>query len=205
MIAALLATLARLIAGGNPRFVEPQVEGRQRVYFANHSSHLDFILVWAALPPRVRQRTRPVAARDYWHGGPLRRYLAGKIFRAVLVDRAGPSASVRERGQEAVSRMVAGLGDTDSLILFPEGTRGSGEGIAPFKSGLYHLAHDRPGLELVPVRIENLNRVLPKGEFLPVPLISRITFGPALYLNDGESKDAFLERARDAVQRLSAR
>ena len=203
MIATLLAVLARLIAGSNARFVERPLDTRQRVYFANHSSHLDFILVWAALPPPVRRRARPVAARDYWERGPLRRYLATKIFRAVLVDRATPSESnARERGQEAVARMIAGLGDADSLILFPEGTRGSGEQLAPFKSGLYHLCRERPDLELVPVHLENLNRILPKGEFVPVPLLSRITFGPAMALENGEPKDAFLERARDAVQRL---
>jgi 1-acyl-sn-glycerol-3-phosphate acyltransferase len=204
MIAAFLAMLARLIAGGSARWVEQLPDDRQRVYVANHSSHLDFILVWAALPPRARRRTRPVAALDYWDGGPIRRYLAAKVFRAVLVERTGPANEV-ERGREAVAKMLEGLGAADSLILFPEGTRGSGERLAPFKSGLYHLCRERPGLELVPVHIENLNRVLPKGEFIPVPMISRITFGPPLQLEDGETKDAFLDRARDAVERLGTR
>jgi 1-acyl-sn-glycerol-3-phosphate acyltransferase len=203
MIAAFLAMLARLIAGGSARWVEQLPDDRQRVYVANHSSHLDFILVWAALPPQARGRTRPVAARDYWDGGPIRRYLAAKVFRAVLVERTGSADGV-ERGREAVARMLEGLGTADSLILFPEGTRGSGERLAPFKSGLYHLCRERPGLELVPVHIENLNRVLPKGEFIPVPMISRITFGPPMQLEDGEPKDAFLDRARDAVERLGA-
>jgi 1-acyl-sn-glycerol-3-phosphate acyltransferase len=204
MIAAALAMLARLIAGGSARWVEPLPEDRQRVYFENHSSHLDFVLIWAALPPRARRRTRPVAAREYWERGPLRRYLAAKVFRAVLVERAGPGDAA-ERGREAVARMTAGLGTTDSLILFPEGTRGSGTRLAQFKSGLYHLCRERPGLELVPVRLENLNRVLPKGEFIPVPMISRITFGPTMRLENGETKDEFLARARDAVESLGTR
>lgn len=204
MIAAFLAMLARLIAGGSARWVEQLPDDQQRVYVANHSSHLDFILVWAALPPRARRRTRPVAASDYWNRGAIRRYLAAKVFRAVLVERTG-SANDVERGREAVARMLEGLGTADSLILFPEGTRGSGERLAPFKSGLYHLCRERPGLKLVPVHIENLNRVLPKGEFIPVPMISRITFGPPLQLEDGEPKDAFLDRARDAVESLGVR
>jgi 1-acyl-sn-glycerol-3-phosphate acyltransferase len=203
MIAPLLAMLARLIAGGSARWVEPLPEDRQRVYFANHSSHLDFVLVWAALPPRVRRRTRPVAAADYWSRGPIRRYLAAKVFRAVLVDRSG-SGDGAERGRQAVARMAQGLGEDDSLILFPEGTRGSGERLAPFKSGLYHLCRERPDVEIVPVHIENLNRVLPKGESIPVPMISRITFGRAMRLEPDEPKDAFLERAKDAVEGLGA-
>jgi 1-acyl-sn-glycerol-3-phosphate acyltransferase len=203
MIAAALAMLARLIAGGTARWVEPLPDDRQRVYFANHSSHLDFVLIWAALPSSARQRTRPVAARDYWDRGPIRRYLAANVFRAVLVERTG-SGDKAERGRDAVARMIEGLGAVDSLIFFPEGTRGSGRRLAPFKSGLYHLCRERPGLELVPVHIQNLNRVLPKGEFIPVPMISRITFGPPMRLQNGEAKDQFLDRARAAVERLSA-
>ena len=204
MIAGVLAMVARLIAGGTARWVESLPEDRQRVYFANHSSHLDFVLVWAALPPGARRRTRPVAARDYWDRGAIRRYLAAKVFRAVLVERTG-GGDAAERGRAAVARMAEGMATSDSLILFPEGTRGTGGQLAPFRSGLYHLARERPGLELVPVHIENLNRVLPKGEFIPVPMISRITFGATMHLEDGESKEEFLERARKAVESLRAR
>jgi len=206
MIAALLAAFARTIAGGTVRWARAPSEDRQRVFFANHTSHLDFILIWASLPARVRKRARPVAARDYWESGPLRRYLARNVFRAVLIDRGTPGdgaeRSPRERGQEATARMVEGLGREDSLIVFPEGTRGSGDEVAEFKSGLYYLWRERPDLELVPVHLENLNRVLPKGEFIPVPMISRVTFGPPLDWAEGETKEAFLERARRAVQRL---
>jgi hypothetical protein len=47
-----------------------------------------------------------------------------------------------------------------------------------------------------------LNRVLPRGEFLPVPLLSCVTFGPPLWLEAGEPKADFLNRAREAVLRL---
>jgi 1-acyl-sn-glycerol-3-phosphate acyltransferase len=195
MIAPALAATGRLVGGGSVSWlIDPHADG-QRIFFANHSSHLDFVLVWAHLPPAVRRRTRPVAAQDYWKRGPARRYLAASVFDAVLIDRGAG-------GKEAVARMVDGLGDTHSLIVFPEGTRGSGDSVAPFKSGLYHLARARPDVELVPVSLENLNRILPKGEFVPVPMISRVVFGAGLRLEEGEEKDDFLERARDAVVRL---
>ena len=206
MIAALLAACARAVAGGTVRWATAPSDDRQRVFFANHTSHLDFILIWASLPARIRKHARPVAARDYWESGPIRRYLARKVFRAVLIERATPGDSAepdpRERGREAIARMVEGLGREDSLSVFPEGTRGSGDEIGEFKSGLYYLWRERPDLELVPVHLENLNRVLPKGEFIPVPMISRVTFGPSLDRAEGETKEAFLERARRAVQRL---
>jgi 1-acyl-sn-glycerol-3-phosphate acyltransferase len=196
MIATLIAGLARLLAGGHVRWLEqPQVE-TQRVYIANHTSHLDSVLLWSSLPRALRRRARPVAARDYWAADPLRRYLSVRVFRSVLIDRVGSEAHA------AVSQMVAGLGDKDSLILFPEGTRGSGERVAPFKTGVYHLCEACPGLELVPVYIENPHRILPKGEFLPVPMLTRITFGVPLRLREGESKQEFLVRAHDAVTAL---
>ena len=74
--------------------------------------------------------------------------------------------------------------------------------MGPFKSGLYYLAKKKPELELIPVYIDNLNRVLPKGEFLPVPLLSCITIGAPMWLEQGEAKMDFLERARASVQKL---
>jgi 1-acyl-sn-glycerol-3-phosphate acyltransferase len=206
MIAALLAAAARAVAGGTVRWARVPVDDRQRVFFANHTSHLDFILIWASLPARMRKRARPVAARDYWESGPIRHYLARKVFRAVLIDRAAPGEradrSPGTLGREAIARMVQELDRKDSLIVFPEGTRGSGDEIGDFKSGLYYLWRERPDVELVPVHLENLNRVLPKGEVIPVPMISRVSFGPPLDWAEDETKEAFLERARRAVQRL---
>jgi 1-acyl-sn-glycerol-3-phosphate acyltransferase len=98
--------------------------------------------------------------------------------------------------------MADALGSENSLILFPEGTRGTGEKVGPFRSGLYHLAMHRPDVELVPAYLENLNRILPKGEFLPVPMLSLLTFGKPLQVQDGEDKDGFLERAHEAVSSL---
>jgi 1-acyl-sn-glycerol-3-phosphate acyltransferase len=98
--------------------------------------------------------------------------------------------------------MVKAIGDTHSLIVFPEGHRNTDSEIDEFKSGLYYLAKKRPDLELVPVHIDNMNRVLPRGEFLPVPLLSCITFGSPLWLEAGEPKADFLQRAREAVRRL---
>jgi 1-acyl-sn-glycerol-3-phosphate acyltransferase len=195
VIGAAIAGLARLIAGGSVQWAERPTRA-PRVYFANHTSHLDFVLLWSYLPPDIRARTRPVAARDYWETSRLRRYLAGEVFRALLIDRAGPDA------RAAVDQMASCLSAGDSLILFPEGTRGSGDEIAPFKSGLFHLSETQPSLELVPVAIENLNRILPKGEFLPVPMVSRVSFGPSLRVREGESKEEFLARARRALEEL---
>ena len=96
--------------------------------------------------------------------------------------------------------MSAALADGYSLILFPEGTRNTtNDALLPFKSGLYHLAKANPNVELVPVWIDNLHRVLPKGEFIPVPLACTVTYGNPVSLQPSDSKESFIERAEQAL------
>ncbi|HEY4307954.1 MAG TPA: lysophospholipid acyltransferase family protein [Pirellulales bacterium] len=192
-----LAALARLISGASVRWIDCQPDTCQRVYFANHTSHLDVLVLWASLPRRVRNLTRPVAAKDYWEKGFVRRWIAMKVFDALLIDRKEIKVH-----QSPVDLMLKSMGDRYSLIVFPEGHRNTGSDLDEFKSGLYYLAKKRPDLELVPVHIDNVNRVLPRGEFLPVPLLSCITFGPPMWLENQEPKVEFLRRARNAVRRL---
>ncbi len=191
-----LAGLAKLLSGATVRWIDCQPDTCQRVYFANHTSHLDALVLWASLPRDLQPLTRPVAAKDYWDRGPIRRHLA-KSFNVMLIDRTKVKVH-----QSPVEMMIREMGDRYSLIVFPEGGRNSGEEVGEFKSGLYYLGKKRPDLELVPVHMENLNRVLPRGEVLPVPLLSCISIGAPIWLEAGESKAEFLHRARDAVCRL---
>jgi 1-acyl-sn-glycerol-3-phosphate acyltransferase len=200
----LLVLVARAIARKSVRFVGRIDGSRQRIYFANHTSHLDFILIWSSLPRQVRERTRPVARRDYWERSRFRRYYVRKVFNAVLIDRGQPDAGDGGADTDArpIEQMLEGLGDEHSLILFPEGTRGSGESIGQFRSGLYYLCRARPDVELVPVRIQGAHKVLPKGRIVPTPQQSALTFGLPMRLEEGETKAAFIERARAALRTL---
>ena len=191
-----IVLLAKLFSGCTVRWVDCQPDTCQRVYFANHTSHLDAVVLWSALPRQLRPLTRPVAAKDYWSTGWLRPHIA-KSFNALLIDRTEIKVH-----QSPVDIMIRQMGDVYSLIVFPEGGRTSGEEMGPFKSGLYYLSKKRPDLELVPVYIDNVNRILPRGEVLPVPLLSCITIGQPIWLEAGEPKADFLRRARDAVRAL---
>lgn len=188
--------LAKLLSGVTVRWIDCQPDTCQRVYFANHTSHIDAAILWSALPRDIRALTRPVAAKDYWSSSRLRRHLA-KSFNALLIDRKEIKVH-----QSPVQIMIREIGDVYSLIVFPEGGRSSGEEMGEFKSGIYYLAKKRPDLELVPVYIDNVNRILPRGEFLPVPLLGSITIGAPIYLEAGEPKTEFLTRARQAVLSL---
>jgi len=200
VIALALAAFARLMSGARPRWIGCQPDARQRVYFANHTSHMDSVVIWAVLPPEVRRVTRPVAARDYWLAGRVRRYLATREFNAVLIERA-----LTGYHHNPVDDLVEAMGTRHSLILFPEGQRGTEPEPRPFRSGLYHLAQRRADVDLVPVYLSNLERVMPRGSLVPVPLQSEVIFGAPIRIGEGEGKQEFLERARGAVVSLRPR
>lgn len=197
LVGALVCQFARLVTSVRAFWLAGRPQPGPRVYYANHRSHGDFVLIWATLPPEVRRRTRPVAGADYWLRGALRRYIINRVFHGVLID--------REAGRDAdpVGTMARALAGGDALIMFPEGTRNLGDDLLPLRNGLYHLAHQWPGLEMVPVWIDNLGRVMPKGRLIPLPLLCSVTFGAPLQLQPDESRDAFLQRARDALLALS--
>lgn len=196
-----LAAFARVVTGVRPLWLGTTPSDRQRIYFANHASHGDFILLSACLPARERARTHAVAAADYWGKTRLRRFIAEDMLSSVLISR-----NFIERKEDPMAVMLGVLDQGDSLIIFPEGTRNTtGLPIQPFKSGLYNLAVARPEVELIPCYIENMSRVLPKGEFLPVPLLCRVVFGAPVAPQPGEERHAFLARARDALVELDPR
>lgn len=189
----ILAFIARLITGAQGHWKGCPPQAVQRIYFANHQSHLDWVLIWAALPTELRAVTRPIAARDYWTATPFKHWLTREVFNAVYVDRH------RSSEQDPLEPLIQALSSGDSLVIFPEGTRGSTGTPQAFKSGLFRLAQQFPQVQLVPAWIANVQRVMPKGEVVPVPILCSVTFGAPLQIAEGEDKDRFLERAREAV------
>jgi len=191
-----LAGIARLITGAQGHWYGVPPKAEQRIYFANHQSHFDWVLIWAALPRDLRTMTRPIAARDYWTSSPLKHWITREIFNAVYVSRQ------RTDDEDPLEPLMEALRNGDSLVIFPEGTRGNKVDPAMFKAGLFHLAEAFPEVQLIPAWIDNVQRVMPKGEVVPVPILCSVTFGKPLALFPGEDKRTFLERARNAVMAL---
>lgn len=188
-----LLGLIRILTGSQARWYGCPPKAEQRIYFANHQSHADLVLMWAALPRELRSITRPIAARDYWTKTPFRQWITTAVFNAIYV--------VRERtaDQDPLEPLYEALAQGDSIILFPEGTRGHAEEPAAFKAGLYNLTQRFPNAVLVPAWINNVQRVMPKGEVVPVPVLCSVTFGAPVRLEEGEERRAFLDRARTSV------
>lgn len=198
VVATLITSMARTVTGARSLWMGCAPEPVQRIYFANHSSHGDFVLLWASLPPALRKLTRPVAGSDYWNKSAVRRYIINRVFNGVLIDRER-----KDPVDNPLQPMLDALATGYSLIIFPEGTRNPEDGLLPFKSGLYHLAKSYPQAQVIPVWIANLNRVMPKGRVLPLPLLCTTSFGTPLQLEEDESKEHFLTRSRDALLALA--
>jgi 1-acyl-sn-glycerol-3-phosphate acyltransferase len=193
-----ICELVRCFTGVQGYWLGAEPKTVQRIYFANHTSHFDCMVLLSVLPRSVRKLVRPAGAADYWLKTPIRRWFSQKIVHVVPIERLKPTKS-----NNPITTLVKALDDGSSLILFPEGTRNDSDTLQDFKSGLYHLCKQRPQVELIPTYINNANRILPKGECIPVPVLCTVTFGEPLYFKAGESRDEFLERAKQAMQRCA--
>lgn len=192
----VLLGFVRLLTGAQARWQGCPPKAEQRIYFANHQSHADLVMIWAALPQELRGITRPIAAKDYWTSSPFRAWITREVFNAVYVDRQ------RIDDSDPLEPLIQALSQGDSIILFPEGTRGHADEPQAFKAGLYNLAQRFPEVVLVPAWIHNVQRVMPKGEIVPVPVLCSVTFGTPVRLQADETRAQFLARARLAVMAL---
>ena len=193
LMSYFLLGLIRVLTGSQARWWGCPPKAEQRIYFANHQSHADLVMIWAALPKELRRSTRAVAARDYWTKTPFKQWLTSAVFNVIYVSRE------RHADEDPLEPLIDAMNQGDSLILFPEGTRGYADEPQPFKAGLYNLALKFPDVELVPAWIANVQRVMPKGEVVPVPVLCSVTFGIPMKVQPGEDRQAFLTRARSAV------
>lgn len=196
-ISNALIPLLRLIIGVTARWESEPDLTRQRIYYANHTSHMDTLAIIAALPAQARRDVKPVAAKDYWGKTRFRAYVAQRGLNAVLIDRAP------QPGQNVLEPIMGVVRAGHSIIIFPEGTRSSQALPGPFKSGLFRLAQAFPDVDLVPVYLENLHRSMPKGKHVPLPILCTIRIGKPIVRIPDEGKPEFLERAREAVVRLA--
>lgn len=197
MIELAVIGLTRLLVGGHPHWQGTIPSDRQRIYFANHGSHLDTLLLWAALPAHMRATTHPVAPLDYWGRTAFRRWVATRLLNAVLID------SGHSNGGRDVLELRSKLAEGRSLVIFPEGTYSSERLPGPFNSDLFDLASAYPKAELVPVFLENLTRAFPKGALFSLPTSCAVRFGTPISLRQNENKDEFLTRARAAIIALT--
>ena len=159
------------------------VRGRNRLprrgpalIVANHNSHLDALVLVAMLPLRLLFHTRPAASAEYFLRGRWRTWFATEVIGIIPVETGSgrPHAEVLGKVRDA---LAAG----NLVIFFPEGTRGEPECLGKLKTGIVWLAQQLPDVPICPVRLCGLGRVLPKGDWLPVPFFCDAWVGEPLH------------------------
>ena len=181
----------------------PKVEGREWVseldrpviFAANHSSHADTSLILHALTDTARDRTVVAAAADYWYKRPLMGNIVSLFLNTFPFSRTGGA-----QGQLHASSTLLKSGW--NLVLFPEGSRSPDGRIQEFKPGVGHLANET-GTPVVPVHIRGAQRIMPKGQKLPLPAPARVRIGKPMLPARNEGSREFTTRVESAVKALS--
>jgi 1-acyl-sn-glycerol-3-phosphate acyltransferase len=186
-------------------FIGLRVRGREHLetpdpflLVANHSSHLDTLSLLSLFPLRRLRRLHPCAAADYFARNAAAAFFSRTFFNILPIERVriNPEDHPIQRMREALER-------GDSLLLFPEGTRGSGGALAPFKGGVAHLVEQLPHVPVIPVYLENMGRALPKGEFVPVPFFCEVRIGAPRRLTG--TREEILDALRGEIEALRDR
>ena len=188
-------------------FIGLRVRGREHlphtgpcIIIANHSSHLDTVSLLSLFPARQLPKLRPVAAADYFQRNKFVSLLSRTCFNILPIARKGLTPDTNP-----LPLMEAALRAGQSLIIFPEGTRGTGEDIARFHSGVTHLIEKCPDVPVLPAYLVNMGRSLPKGEWIPVPFFCEVRIGaPRLFTGTRREITTALETAVRELRETNA-
>ena len=202
----ILRPLLKVLFGVHVQGAAQLDELDQFLIVANHNSHLDALLLMSVLPRRHLAHTHPVAAADHFGKSQRLARFMDRVLAPLWVDRASPRDAL-----EAINAMDRCITAGESLIIFPEGTRGEPGELAPFRSGVGRLLERHPELPVIPAHILGPERALPRGATLPLPVWNRVLLGPARRLT-GRPRDltaalraSVLELARAEASRRQQR
>ncbi|MEN3336271.1 MAG: hypothetical protein V7641_5636 [Blastocatellia bacterium] len=195
LFALLVKPFMTLFIGLRVRGREHLPRAGQFILVANHSSHLDTASLLTLFRLTHLRHIRPVAAADYFERNFFVSLLTKTFFNILPIARRGITAE-----NNPLTHMQQALAAGDSLIIFPEGTRGTGAEIGPFRSGIAHLVAKLPDVPVVPASLANMGRRLPKGEIIPVPFFCEIRLGEPLLL--GGNRQQIISTLEEAVRAL---
>jgi long-chain acyl-CoA synthetase len=178
------------------------------VFAANHQSHMDVPVILSALPGRLRARVAPAMAKEFfkahffpgdhtwreWFTNSLNYYLAAFYFNAFPLPQ-------REAGARQTLKYIGELlGGGWSILIFPEGMRSATGDIKPFRGGIGMIGA-RLEVPIVPVRIDDVDRLMPVGSTFIRPGRVRVAFGAPMHVR-GEDYSVLAVEVEQAVRSL---
>lgn len=193
----LVRPVVGIVLGMNVRGREHLPKTGPAIIAANHNSHLDAMVLMSLLPHRLLHRVRPVAAADYFMKGRFLSWFSTRIIGILPIARKGSA------DEDPLAGCYQALEAGEILIIFPEGSRGEPEQMAPFRGGIAKLAGLYPDVPVIPVFMHGLGKALPRGEGLLVPFMLDIYAGSALHGRDGH--EDFLLSLRERIEALASR
>ena len=194
-----------LFLGLRVRGQRPLPDRGPYVIVANHASHLDTLTLLSLFPVEALRRVRPAAAADYFLRNALIAWCARTFFHILPIVRQRPAEGAAEReesGVHPVDQMIAVLNRGEILVIFPEGTRGPGGELTPFRSGVGRVLESLPDVQVICVGLRNTGRSLPKGAWLPVPFFVDAAIGES-FLPHGDAESITID-LQERVEKLRA-
>jgi 1-acyl-sn-glycerol-3-phosphate acyltransferase len=159
---------------------------KQYIIVANHNSHVDTMAILSSLPTKSLPYVHPVAAGDYFGKNKFTSFFFKVMVNTKLINR-------QNGGRETINSMDRMLKRGRSIIIFPEGSRGKPGVMQELKKGVAILLKNNPEIPYIPIYLDNLDKVMPKGDGMPVPHNSSINIGQARKINSEDSIESILE------------
>ncbi len=174
------------LTGVKYKHSEVLTEAKQFIIIANHNSHIDTLALMSAMPKHKITEIKPVAASDYFGKNKIRGFLTKAFTNALLIPR---SCALRNKEKNPFAIMMKAINEGQSLIIYPEGSRGKANEMQEFKNGIGHVLLKYPHLAYIPTYIENTGHVLPKDRIIPMPFNCKVVFGDLHYCKGTNARE----------------
>lgn len=159
---------------------------KQFILIANHNSHMDTMAIMSSIPPRYIHRVHPIAAADFFGGSKLKEKLMRSMVNATLIPRKRAESIEDIDPIQVMSNLIE---KGRSIIVYPEGSRGTPGVMTDFKKGIGFLINKNPHVDVIPVYLAGIHKTLPKGKNLILPYNCEIIFGDTIKFDSFEVDD----------------
>lgn len=180
----LMKNFLRIIFGVSYKNVNHFRDIKQFIIVANHNSHMDTVSVLSALPTTQLTKIHPVAAVDYFGRNKITAFLSQFFINTLLISR-----NKNEAKRNAIDDMDQILKNGESLLLFPEGSRGEAEVLQDFKHGVSILLKKNPKVPFIPIFLKGMGKALPKGDPFLIPMECQVRIGKPIIIENIANKE----------------
>lgn len=175
----------------------PKINKEAAIIVANHNSHIDTLLLMSLFTCSQILKIHPLAAVDYFCKNNFSAFIFKTLIGIIPIQRKVMKSTTAEMYKTINETLNAG----ETIIIYPEGSRGNDSKIQSFKSGFAHIAQMNPNVPVIPIYINGPDRILPKGTLLWIPFIADVYVSEPVYYDNTSIKE-FTEKVKVIVENL---